>query len=335
MINTTVICETFNQSRYLPHEKISQNLKYIKVNALKKSPLYIFSILINIVLTFINDNYVFVAPLLLSPLIIFYLPLKWVKPNKVILDTSHIGWDKNEYPVELGLFKPVLKYLWFLFIKNVKVRAINRSAYEFLSDYSNKVAFIPHSVDTTIFKPIINVPKNDKYTVLFVGKVMYKKGIDLIIKAAQSLTDVQFWIVGKGPYQQKIKEFNLPNIKFMGFKADRKELNLTYNQCHCLLLPSRKYKGWEELFGIVIIEAMATTLPVIAADCVGPTGIIKHKLDGLLFEKENTNQMMEAIKKLQDDKVLRKRITKNAEIKVRNYYSLDVVSDQLRKLVMS
>jgi len=330
----TIICEAFNKSRYLPHRKIANEINFIKINSIKKNLFAIPGILFKIISCFFNKDYVFVAPLLLSPLIIFYLPLKWVKPDRVILDTSHIGWKKDEYPVELGSLKPILKFFWFLFIKSLKIRAINRPAYDFLKNYTKKIALIPHCVDTTVFHTDSKIKKNKKFTVLFVGKIMYKKGVDLIIKAARKMKNCDFWLVGKGDYEKEIKKTNLKNVKLLGYIKNKHKLNEIYNKCHCLVLPSRKYKGWEELFGIVIIEAMAAGVPVIASDCVGPKEIIGDGKNGLLFEKGNLVDLASKIRLLKDNLALRKKIKEGGHKTVMQKYELETVANKLEKLIL-
>jgi len=331
----SIICESFNNSRFLPHKKIARKINFIKINEIKSNPLKLLPITLRIISCFLKEQYIIVAPLLLSPLIVFYLPLKIIKKNKVILDTSHVGWENDTYPIELGPLKIVLKFLWFLFIKNLKIRAINKPAYDFLKDYTKKIALIPHCVDTTVFYPNPKIKKNRKFTVLFVGKIMYKKGVDLIIEAAKKMKNCDFWLVGKGNYEEEVKKADLKNIKLLGYIKNKHKLNKIYNKCHCLVLPSRKYKGWEELFGIVIIEAMAAGVPVIASDCVGPREIIESKKDGILFEKENLNGLINSIIFFKNDKKLRKKLIKNAYKKITDKYDIKKTSKKLLTLIQT
>jgi len=333
MTKITVICEAFDSSRYLPHQRIANKIHFIKINEIKNNPFKVFPIFFEILSCFFKKDYIFIAPLLLSPLIIFYLPLKWMKPNRVILDTSHIGWKKDEYPIEIGPLKPILKFLWFSFIKNLKIRAINRPAYNFLKNYTKKIALIPHCVDTKIFYRDKKVKKNKKFTILFVGKIEYKKGIDLILKAAKKLKNYNFWLVGKGSYEKKVKFSRLKNVKLLGYISNKKKLNTIYNQCHCLALPSRKYKGWEELFGIVIIEAMAAGLPVIASDCVGPREIIEKRKNGFLFRKKFLSEFINCMKIVKENNTVVKKIIQNAHKTVTEKYSLKKISHDLATLI--
>jgi glycosyltransferase involved in cell wall biosynthesis len=329
----TIICESFNESRFLPHKKISKKIIFIKVNDIKNNFLVIFPIFFRIIACFFTSGHIIIAPLLLSPLIIFYLPLKWIKKENISLDTSYAKWKEDKYPIELGLLKPVLKFLWFSFLKDLKIRAINKPAYDFLKKYTNKIALIPHAVDTKIFYHDLRIKKNKKFTVLFVGKIEYKKGIDLILNTARKLPKIDFWLVGTGNYLKTVRKENLLNIKTFEWVEGAKKLNIIYNKCHCLILPSRKFKNWEELFGIVIIEAMATGIPVIASNCIGPKEIIENGKDGILFKKEDFNGLINSIMLLKNNEKLRKKLVKNANKKIVGKYIIEIVSKKLLSLI--
>ncbi len=334
-LKITIICEAYNQSRYLPHKYIAENVNFIRLNKLKENPFLFFTCLLKIFNTYFTNDYVIIAAFPLSPLIIFYFPLKIFKHNKVVYETSHPNWNENKYPIELGPLKPVLKKIWLCFLKNLKIRTVNLPSYNYLKKISDETSLIPHCVDTSVFYDNPKIEKNNKFTILFVGKIQYKKGIDLLIKAAKELNDCDFWLVGKGNYEENVKKSGLKNIKLLGFVEDRDKLNKIYNKCHCLVLPSRRIKsGWEELFGIVIIEAMAARLPVIASDCIGPKEIITDGEDGLLFKKGNISKLLDLITLLKNDQKLRAKIQMNALKKVHSRYSLEKVSKQMHKFLI-
>jgi len=100
-----------------------------------------------------------------------------------------------------------------------------------------------------------------------------------------------------------------------------------------LILPSRKFKNWEELFGIVIIEAMATGIPVIASNCIGPKEIIENGKDGILFKKEDFNGLINSIMLLKNNEKLRKKLVKNANKKIVGKYIIEIVSKKLLSLI--
>jgi len=300
----TIICEGYNKSRYNPlHELVkrgnAKSVDYINLTYLKYKPYKIPLLFFQLVKNLFNKNVCFISSAPLSPMVIYYLFLKYIKKEKIVYDTSFPWWKERRYFIKMSFLKPIFEYLWLKFIKDLKIRTINNPSYSFLKKHSSKVFLIPHSVDTNIFYKDRKIKKNKKFTVLFAGKIEYKKGIDLILASAKKLTKIDFWLVGTGN----------------------------------LILPSRKFKNWEELFGIVIIEAMATGIPVIASDCIGPKEIIENGKDGILFKKEDFNGLINSIKLLKNDEKLRKKLVKNANKKIADKYIIEIVSKKLLSLI--
>jgi len=337
-IELTVICEGFNKSRYLPLYNLNRtgkisSLNFINLTLIKYKPYFIPILALKMILVLFNKKYVYISAAPLSPLVIYYLLIKLVKPNKLVYDTSYPYWKKNTYFYNLGILKPVFKRLWFYFLTNLKIKAVNSYAYDYLKNFSKKTRLIPHSVDTSVFFAIKNKFKKDKFVVLFVGKVQYEKGILHIIEAAKIIKDADFWIVGTGNYLEKVQKAGLPNIHIFGQISDEKKLNEIYNKADLFVLPSFKYNGWEELFGIVLIEAMATKTPVIATDCIGPKEIISHMEDGILIKQKSTEELVSAINLLRNNNRLRKKILENAYKKVIKEYNVDIVSNKVESLL--
>jgi glycosyltransferase involved in cell wall biosynthesis len=334
----TIICEGYNKSRYNPlHELVkrgnAKSVDYINLTYLKYKPYKIPLLFFQLVKNLFNKNVCFISSAPLSPMVIYYLFLKYIKKEKIVYDTSFPWWKERRYFIKMSFLKPIFEYLWLKFIKDLKIRTINNPSYSFLKKHSSKVFLIPHSVDTNIFYKDRKIKKNKKFTVLFAGKIEYKKGIDLILASAKKLTKIDFWLVGTGNYLKTVRKENLLNIKTFEWVEDAKKLNIIYNKCHCLILPSRKFKNWEELFGIVIIEAMATGIPVIASNCIGPKEIIENGKDGILFKKEDFNGLINSIMLLKNNEKLRKKLVKNANKKIVGKYIIEIVSKKLLSLI--
>ena len=150
--------------------------------------------------------------------------------------------------------------------------------------------------------------------------VHIKKGQDILIRAISILKkegmECFCKLVGKGESRQYLevlsKKCNVAdNIIFLGNRSDVPEL---LANAGIFVLPSR-YEG----FGIVIIEAMAAGIPVIASKIDGPKEIISHGQNGLLFENENVIDLAEKIKMLCNDNNLRDRLVNNALVSAQEY----------------
>ncbi len=134
---------------------------------------------------------------------------------------------------------------------------------------------------------------------------MYEKGLDTIAELIKVLDKekFEFTFVGDGKYRKNIEYvFNEENVNYLGWISDKNKLAKIFKEHHILLNPSIKVKGWEELFGIVNIEAMAAGMIVIASNHIGPREIIKNGKNGFLVEEKNIKQIKNIICDLFENK---------------------------------
>jgi len=156
---------------------------------------------------------------------------------------------------------------------------------------SERIKVFTYWVDQTVFRPM-NKAKckkefgfEDKFVVLFVGRLLEIKGIRVLIEVAMGLADVKdilFVFVGDGPLANEVRmaSNNLGNIVYVG-KVENRELTPYYNAADVVIVPSL----YEEGFGRVILEALSCGTPVIASN----RGGIPETLDGsvgILVEPE-------------------------------------------------
>lgn len=149
-----------------------------------------------------------------------------------------------------------------------------------------------------------------KKVILSAGRFELEKGYDLLIQAVQLIqADLNGWevhIYGQGSEKDNlnmlISQYKLSSI--IKLFSPTKELNKFMNEAQLFVLPSR-FEG----FGMVIIEAMASGLPVVAFDCpVGPRNIINDEVNGILVEEANIEQLANKLKKLVNDKSHQEKI---------------------------
>ncbi len=168
----------------------------------------------------------------------------------------------------------------------------------------NKLSTYKYWIDLNIFKP--TKPKNNKFTVLFVGRLITKKGIKLLIKIAKRLPDINFEFIGTGPLESylKNKSVKFKNIKFIG-KIDNKLLPQYYSQSHLLCVPSLYQEG----FGRVVMESVACGTPVLASNLGGLPEALDSNVSILI--KPTTTNLYKSILKLSQDKDLYSRLSKH------------------------
>jgi glycosyltransferase involved in cell wall biosynthesis len=135
-----------------------------------------------------------------------------------------------------------------------------------------------------------------KTMILTIGQFVPRKGFDILLQAAAQLTDdVEIHIVGGEPtqeYQDLCEKLGLTNICFDGFmKKDR--LIRYYKAADLFVLPTR-----EDIWGLVINEAMAYGLPVITTDrCVAGLDLVENGVNGYLVPVNDPDQLAEKIQR--------------------------------------
>jgi len=124
--------------------------------------------------------------------------------------------------------------------------------------------------------------------ITYVGNLATNKGIMEILKWMPRYLEMNpykvFMIVGDGVLKPRIKEMVEKNkqIVFMG-KVDHKDMPEIYSTTDTLLFPSL----WEEPYGGVVLESMASGVTVIASDRGGHLDVIKHKVNGYVADPKN------------------------------------------------
>jgi glycosyltransferase involved in cell wall biosynthesis len=133
---------------------------------------------------------------------------------------------------------------------------------------TDDISVIPNGID---FKRINNIsPSGNVFDVIYAGRLIKEKGVDLLIKAVDVLKrkkqDISCLIIGDGPekndLQAMVNDLNLNrNILFKGFLKDQNDLIAYIKSSRVFVLPSKR-----EGFGIVVIEANACGTPVVTTN---------------------------------------------------------------------
>jgi len=163
---------------------------------------------------------------------------------------------------------------------------------------------------------------NDK-TVLGLSTWFHKerKGFDILFKVFSKL-DAQYVLLLVGiPESDKkdvldyAREFNIPNDKLVmpGYVDNIWEY---YKAMDLFLLPSRS-----EGFSLALLEAAAAKLPIVASNIPGSNEFIINNENGLLFDLNNPDELLNGITRLMKDKLLRDKLAKNANEKILNYFT--------------
>ena len=268
---------------------------------------------------------------------VWYSLLKY--KNNFIYHTSHHKWeDDTEAVFYYKNINAFFKKIWLKRLSDVKVVCVTQSVQKSVKNFlvnSSKIYQVYHSIDYDRFYKKRDFTNVDKLKILFVGRFVYEKGLDVIIDVINNVDKdkFEFTFVGDGKYKSKIeKVFQRKNVKYLGWISSKEEIAKTFKDHHILLNPSIKYKGWEELFGIVNIEAMASGMIVIASNHVGPREIISDKENGFLVEEKRSDLIIDILNKLYEDKKFMNYISNNALLKAKEF-SIDVIAKQWERVI--
>ena len=221
------------------------------------------------------------------------------------------------------LYKPILKRILEK-ASAIIVAAPQMKESEMLRQFQDKCVVIPYGIDANIKTKTI---KQKKQIVLFVGRLVYYKGVEYLIKAMEDI-DAELIIVGDGPLKNKLMKISGKPI-FLGEVSDEK-LDELYNSCGLFVLPSVEKS---EAFGIVQLEAMLRCKPVISTELGTGTSFVNiHGQTGFVVEPRNVSQLKSAIEKVLNHPDLAKKLGENARARVLNEFNDKLMAERMFKL---
>lgn len=184
-----------------------------------------------------------------------------------------------ETMVSQSLIKAVTPYLRSVLRYIDSITAVSEAAADHISTMTDKpIKIVPNGINLETYKFKSKDKPKDVKTILFVGRLERRKGVKYLLKAYRALTkerhDVELIIAGDGPDREKLEnmaqEYNLPNVSFLGYVSEQKK--------HELLAGADLFCSpaiFGESFGIVLLEAIASGVPVVAGDNPGYASVMK------------------------------------------------------------
>ncbi len=154
--------------------------------------------------------------------------------------------------------------------------------------------------------------------VAFAGRMSPEKGVDILLSAAERMPNVPFKVAGDGPLLSEMMARAPANVEFLG-RLGPDELREFYGKSQLVVVPS----VWFEQFPIVVLEAMARGLPVIASRIGGLPEIVEEGITGSLFEPGNPEDLVQQVRGLWEDPELCNRMGRAGRQKVIREYTED------------
>ena len=257
--------------------------------------------------------------------------------HNVILHTSWPYWMTDNVPQPTSV-SPI-RNQWRSFLAKSHAVGVTRAAAKSVAKAGAKDAtHIPHAVNTSVFNPSAGRPEDRREppVILFVGRLERRKGIRDLLHVVDHWEgqDIVFRFVGAGPLSKEIESRSeSDSVEFAGYVGDVEELASLYATSDVLVLPSYSVDGWEELFGIVIIEALASGLPVVATDCTGPKDVLSEGETGFIVPQRDPSVLHEHLRRLIEDRSLQRAMSENARDVATTKYDSEQVAKQWKSLI--
>lgn len=181
-----------------------------------------------------------------------------------------------------------------------------------------KVKVLYNGIDEVFFSPshkreeirrVLGIPLG-AFVVVAVGSLTEKKGHRYLLEACKQLPGMYLLIVGDGYLRLELEKYASDHIRFLGVRSDIRDL---YAASDAVVLPSL----WEGMPN-VILEALASGLPVVATNVGGVSEVVNDGENGFLVPTRDPVALAQALKKVGDAHT-RARLAYHASLSVKNF----------------
>jgi len=197
---------------------------------------------------------------------------------------------------------------------------------------SEKLVYVPNAIDSDLFKNVRPFEErvSGAIKITFVGDMEIWKGPEYVLKAHRILEKenikTELIMIGEGSLRQKLQKLAGSSVKFTGQLPHEKVIEIL-GQSNLFTLPSL----WEGA-PTTILEAMASTTPVVASSVGGIPELIQNEKTGMIVPPFNAIKLAKSLKRLIEEPELRKHIAKNAKTKVNKENDFKKVAEILEKI---
>ena len=263
-----------------------------------------------------------------EPLMPFICPLALrhskVYPHTLVVATFHAYRESENLGYKLG--RPIL-HRWLDRIDGRIV--VSEPAREYTSGYfPGDYRVIPNGVDLARFgsHSLEPVPEfaDGRPNILFVGRLEKRKGFVHLLRAfvevQAKMRQARLIVAGAFsqeqlmPFARQAESSGLHDVHFITWPPTDMLARL-YQTADLLCAPSTGF----ESFGLILVEAMAASLPVVASDIPGYRQVVRHEVDGLLVPPGDEAGLAAALLRLLADKEQRECMGRNGRARAESY----------------
>ncbi len=216
--------------------------------------------------------------------------------------------------------------------------AVSEVAAEYVRTIAvHDVDIIPNGIDLSVYRLS---PDTTSTKILYIGRLERRKGVKYLLKAFHDLSKrdatAELVIVGDGVDGQKLKQFvidqQIPRVSFLGYVSQPKKLELL-RQARVFVSPAL----YGESFGIVLLEAMATGLPVVAGDNPGYRAIMQDSGELSLVNPRDVDEFSRRLHMLMHNQDLRElwQVWAKEYVKQFDYHKIALMYEKLYKRLLT
>lgn len=192
--------------------------------------------------------------------------------------------------------------------------AVSGAARHFINRYfPGDYRVIPNGVDLELFvraEPFEEL-RDGTINILFLGRLEERKGLIHLLKAYHRLrkrhVDARLLVIGAGPKLREYRRFvglrGIRDVEFLGRVSDEAKVRY-FASADIYCAPNTG----QESFGVVLLEAMAAGVPIVASDIHGFKNVVQRNVQALLVEPRNPMALAAALYRLATDPDLRSRM---------------------------
>lgn len=231
-----------------------------------------------------------------------FVSLEVLKKTKLpVVATFHTAWDTESGFNFLNSIIPLFQETFNKVRAVIFVSKIGKLRWENLFPQKTIRKVIPNGIDYNLYHPI-NIKNNKRITILFVARIVRRKGLLYLLEVIKNLTkkfsDLKLIVLGDGPQLLACKLYVKKNhlekyVEFKGYVTGKEKIRF-YQEADIFCAPYIN-----EAFGITILEAMACGIPIVGFNSDGISEILKNYPDlDLIVPRKNIKLLEKSINSL-------------------------------------